>query len=238
MPVFAEKQAPNNVPERLIINSDIEEAEEVEEIIDNTGEVLEEIQNVVEPIFGAQVQNQEQEQELGVSKARNTNQLREMIQTKKAELKSELNEFKSELQQKVFRNQNTIREAVHTFLSSEDLIGGIGKQVSEIAQEFNNSVQKTIQAEEKIQKRSKFIKFLIGGVKDTAQELKQEVLKNKEKIQELKGLEEQNFTQTEIKELLQEQIQNLEQEQNRLGQLADKEISKKGIFGWLINLFK
>ena len=136
------------------------------------------------------------------------------------------------------KKQNAIRETVQNLLDIEDRIGGIGQQVSAIAREFNNSIEKTIQAEEKIQKRSKFIKFFIGGVKSAAQELKQEAKQNKEKIQELKKLKEQNWMQTEIKEMFQEQIQNMEQEQSRLEKLANKEINKKGILNWLINLFK
>ncbi|MBU4482072.1 hypothetical protein KKC16_01305, partial [Patescibacteria group bacterium] len=168
----------------------------------------------------------------------NTNQLREMIQLRKSELTDELDDIKEEVQQKVYRNQNVVREAVHTLLVAEDLVGGIGQRVSEIAQEFNNSVDKTIKAEEQIQKRSGFIKFLIGGVKNVAQELKTEAEQNQNKVEELKKLKEQNWMSAEVKEILQEQIQNLEQEQNRLQNLAEKEINKKGIFGWLINLFK
>ncbi|MCG2686916.1 hypothetical protein L6278_02130 [Candidatus Parcubacteria bacterium] len=227
-PVFAEKTTSNAQGQ-----GEKKSNEKVEkEVINNTEEVLEEEQNQEQE----QVQNQEQE--MGATRARNTNQLREMIQLRKSELTDELDDIKEEVQQKVYRNQNVVREAVHTLLAAEDLVGGVGQQVSEIAQEFNNSVQKTIGAEEKIQKRSGFVKFLIGGVKNVAQELKQEAQKNKERIQELKELKEQNWMQTEVKEILQEQIQNLEQEQNRLQNLAEKEINKKGIFGWLINLFK
>jgi len=218
-------------PDRPIVPDEEGEHEESENV---------EVPNdaVGAPPAAVQNRNQNQEQGLGVTKAQNSNQLREIIKVKKSELNDELGGVKGKVEQKVFQNQNTVREAVHALLSAENLVGKVGPQISSIARDFNNSVQKTITAEERIQKRGKFMKFLIGGVKDTAYELKQEVLKNKEKIQELKRLEEQNFMQTEVKELLQGQIQNLEQEQNRLGQLADKEISKKGMFGWLINLFK
>ena len=37
----------------------------------------------------------------------------------------------------------------------------------------------------------------------------------------------------EVKSMVQEQIQNLEEEQNRLKQLAEEEKQNKGIFGWL-----
>jgi len=37
----------------------------------------------------------------------------------------------------------------------------------------------------------------------------------------------------EVKAMLQEQIQNMEQEQVRLQQLAQNEKKNKGVFGWL-----
>lgn len=231
----------NGGQNEIELYDDVENQEiEIEDEIDDTQEALEEVEDVEEPFWGNQIKNQEQEQEqeIEVKKARSTNQLREIIKSKKAELENEVEELKDKAQQKIYKNQNAVREAVHLFLSSEDLVGGIGQQVSEIAQEFNNSVEKTVQAEEKIQKRSKFVKFLIGGVKDAAHELKNEAQKNKEKIQELKALKEKNWMQKEVKEMFQEQIQNIEQEQNRLEELANKEINKKGIFGWFVKLFR
>ncbi|MFH1457392.1 MAG: hypothetical protein ABIF17_04790 [Patescibacteria group bacterium] len=173
-----------------------------------------------------------------IIRVKTTNQLKQTIQNKQQELKGELGTVKEEKIQHVYQNQNRVREAVHTLLSSEVLVGGIGPKVSEIAKDFDNSVQKTIIAEAKIQERSGFVKFLIGGAKDAAQELKQEALKNKEKIQELKQLKDENWMQTDVKDVFQEQIQNLEQEQDRLEELANKEIKRNGIFGWFINLFK
>ena len=38
--------------------------------------------------------------------------------------------------------------------------------------------------------------------------------------------------------MMREQIQKMEQEQERLCQLADKEKKAKGIFGWVRNLFR
>ena len=196
-----------------------------------------------------QVQNQEQErvnEQTGESngetvgeqirqqvRAVNIEQLKEMIKNKKQEMNQEFQEIKDKKRQIVYRNQNTVREAVHTLLASEDLIGNIGSEVSKIAREFNNSVQKTIQAEEKIQKRNMVVEFFFGGDEEAAEDILQETNKNKEKIQQLKDLKQQCDCDEEVKNVIQEQIQNIEQEQNRLGQLAQKEKSNKGLFGWL-----
>ena len=66
----------------------------------------------------------------------------------------------------------------------------------------------------------------------------QETNRNQEKIQELKNLYQECECDEEVKNIIQEQIQNIEQEQNRLGQLAQEEKSKQGIFGWLFGWMK
>ena len=102
-----------------------------------------------------------------------------MIQAKHQEMEQEMSGL-SEGEQKVYRNQNVVREAVHSFLAMEDLVGGIGQQVSEIAREFNNSVEKTIQAENKIQNRNKLVRFLVGGDQGAAEEIEEEINNNRQ----------------------------------------------------------
>ena len=170
--------------------------------------------------------------------AQNIEQLQTMIQEKKQEIIQEIQAIQDEGQQEIYQNQNRIREAVHTLKSAEGLIGKIGPQISEIAENFNNSVQKTIQAEKKIQNRNIFTKFFFGGDKDSAREILQEININREKVQQLKQLRLECDCDDSVKEIVQEQVQNIEQEQNRLQQLVDEQESKKGIFGWLFGWLK
>jgi len=186
-----------------------------------------------------QTQNQDQvkTQQGDTVKVQNSTQLKATVEAKKQELVQETEKIKGTAQ-KVYQNQNVVREAVHSLIAAEDLIGGIGQQVSAIAREVNNSVDKTIQAEEKIQKRNILAKLFVGGDKTAAQDLDQEVNQNKERIQTLNQLMESCNCQSETKQVLQEQIQNMEQEQNRLEELANKEKNSNGVFGWLVQLFK
>lgn len=194
-----------------------------------------------------QTQTREGEQEEGPGqqnlilgnqqKARTMTEAREMVQQKKQEMNQEMQGL-SNVQQKVYQNQNKVREAVHALLSLEDLARGIGPQVSQIAREFNNSVQATIIAEEKIQKRNAFVRFFMGGDKDAAGDMEQELNQNQQRIQELKQLREECVCGEEVKAMMQEQIQNMEQEQERLQQLTDSEKNAKGLFGWVRNLFR
>lgn len=173
-----------------------------------------------------------------VIRARTLTQLREAIQTQRQQMAEETAGFKSSTQQKVFANQNKVREAVHALLSSEDLLGGIGPEVSAIAQEFNNSLINTVAAEESIKDRSWFTKFFIGGDLEAAAEIRAIVKANRDRIKELRQLQDESTLQTEISEILSEQLENLESEQNRLEDLADSELKTRGLFGWLVNLFR
>jgi len=169
-------------------------------------------------------------------KARTMTEAREMVQQKKQEMNQEMQGL-SNVQQKVYQNQNRVREAVQVLLALEDLAPGIGSQVSQIAREFNNSVQATIIAEEKIQKRSALVRFFMGGEKNAAEDMGQELTQNQQRIQELNQLEEGCACGEEVKAMMQEQIQNMEEEQERLQQLTNREKNAKGLFGWVGNLF-
>lgn len=170
-------------------------------------------------------------------KAKTSIELKQIIQERRQEMTQELDEMKKE-RKEVSQNQNQVMLTVHALLASEDLVGGIGPQVSEIAREFNNSVQATMLAEEKINSRNKFVKFFIGGDNEAAEEIEQEVNKNRSRIQNLKQLMEQCKCDEEVRNIVQEQIMNTEEEQNRLENLAKNEKAKKGLFGWFKNIFK
>ena len=77
------------------------------------------------------------------------------------------------------------------------------------------------------------VKFFAGGDEEAAEEIEQEVNRNQERIQELKRLMQECDCNEELKAMIQEHIQNMEQEQNRLQELAENEKNSKGIFGWL-----
>ena len=164
--------------------------------------------------------------------ARNTTELRQMIQEREQEMNQSMQGLKEELKE-MYQNQNRVRLAVHALLAMENLTGGIGRNVSQIAREFNNSVQASLRAEERIQTRNMLMRFFFGGDEQAAEEMEQEVNRNRERVQELRRLMQECECAEEVKAMLQEQIRNMEQEQNRIEELAQNEKKSKGIFGWL-----
>lgn len=186
-----------------------------------------------------ETQNQGEQGDIMVQqqlKAGNTLELRNMIQEKQQEMNQEIEQLK-EQKKEIYQNQNHVKLAVHSLLAMEDLVGGIGKEVSQIAREFDNSVQATIEREEKIQGRNSFIKFFIGGDQESAEFIEQEVGRNLERIEELKLLKDSCACEVEVEMLLGEQIDSMEIEQDRLKELAQAEKQTKGIFGWLFSWF-
>jgi hypothetical protein len=173
---------------------------------------------------GQQVQEQEQAQDM--------TQLREMIRAREQELNTTLKEVRAEVRS-AYENQNKVKLAVHAMLSMENLEGGIGKNVSAIARQFNNSVQSTLNAEERIATRNAVWKFLFGGDETAASEMLQEAEQNRIRLQEIEQLREQCNCTEDVKAELGLQIQTIEQEQERLKQLAQNELQVKGLFGWL-----
>jgi hypothetical protein len=170
------------------------------------------------------------------AKINNAQQLRQQIQLHKQELQDEMKQLKTK-SRKVLQNQNQVREAVHALLASEDLVGGIGRKISEIAQEFNNSVDRTIEAESEIRGKSWLKKIWEGGNKEAGQRIKTQVDLNSDRLKELKELYENFSGSDELKEILKEQIEKIENEMERLDGVANREIKFKGIWGWVKGVF-
>ncbi|PIN92730.1 hypothetical protein COU61_01270 [Candidatus Pacearchaeota archaeon CG10_big_fil_rev_8_21_14_0_10_35_13] len=167
------------------------------------------------------------------NKIDNANQLRERIREREQELKEQIKDFKEE-KKTMIENQNRVRVAVHALLSMEGLVGGIGKNVSEIAREFNNSEQAIIRAEERIETRSKFKRFFAGGNEEAGKELKNHAEKYQERIDSLEELKNQCIDcDAETIIVLDEQLELLKAEKVRIELRAETETKTKGLFGWL-----
>ncbi len=159
-------------------------------------------------------------------------ELNEAIRQRDREMKTET-ESMSEGKKEAYQNQNEVRLAVHALLSMETMAEGIGPEVSAIAKEYNNSIQASLQAEEKIQSRSSLRRFFFGGDNTAAEELEAEMVQNQNQLQQLTQLKNQCNCTEEAKLLMQEQIQIIKQEQERIKELANTEKQSKGILGWL-----
>jgi hypothetical protein len=131
------------------------------------------------------------------------------------------------------KNENEVRLAVHTLLEMEDLSGGIGRNVSAIARDFNNSASSTQQLEVRIQTRNSLVRLLFGGDRDAARELANITARNQARIVELQQLMSSATLDPEVRAMMEDQVRIMEKEQDRMEQLATREQEDRGFFGWL-----
>lgn len=136
-------------------------------------------------------------------------------------------------------NAESHRSAVATFvqnlLKAADREGGIGEEVRVIAQQQNDSKEKSVEAIDKIEKRSKLKTFLIGNDYKNLGALRSEIVKNRNSIKQLKRLVEKARNKDNITEL-NAQIQNLETEQERLENFIKDNEDQFSLFGWVAKL--
>lgn len=136
-------------------------------------------------------------------------------------------------------NAESHRSAVATFvqnlLKAADREGGIGEEVRVIAQQQNDSKEKSVEAIDKIEKRSKLKTFLIGNDYKNLGALRSEIVKNRNSIKQLKRLVEKARNKDNITEL-NVQIQNLETEQERLENFIKDNEDQFSLFGWVAKL--
>jgi len=162
---------------------------------------------------------------------RSLDDLRQSIEQRKHELDDE-EASTTPRNRDIVKNANPVRLAVHSLLASKDLLGGIGQQVSEIAQHMNDSVATTTEVEAKIKSRGFLARLLFGGDSAAANVISQEVAQNQQRIGDLTGLLDQADVPTDIQATLTAQVTALQEAQARLQVLAEKEKKMWGLFSW------
>jgi hypothetical protein len=170
----------------------------------------------------------------------NVTLLHQQLQERKQEMDLEQAQL-SPNQKRVVAGYSNVSAFVHLLLNESQtraLLGegpvGIGPQVSAYAREFNNSLRAQIQEEERITSRNALVRFFAGGDKEAGGVLEQETVRNQERIQQMQQLIAQcQDCDAQIRELLQNQLQEMNQQQTRLQQVAQRELRDKGIIGWL-----
>ena len=157
--------------------------------------------------------------------------LEQKIEVRKHQLANEEASTTPELRD-VVKNANEVRLAVHSLLSSKELLGGIGSEVSQIAKDMNNSVATTTNVEAKIQSRGFLTRLLFGGDAAAADVLAQEVARNQQHIDDLTKLLGEAAVPADIQSVLKAQIAAIQDAQTRLLDLSKKEQKQWGIFSW------
>lgn len=164
------------------------------------------------------------------------------IQVKSQEQESEVSSKDGEGKGISSRSENArehmsvVAAKVEELLTNRPVKGGIGEQVSKIAQE-QKEAQQQIQANfEKIEKRSGIVKFIIGLDFNALKNMQRIIEQNQVRIQELAQLKSQLTNQGDI-DKVQEAIQALVDQNVALQDRIDLEERSSGLFGWIFRFF-
>ncbi len=133
-------------------------------------------------------------------------------------------------------HQSAVSTFVKSILKVADKESGIGKEVKAIAKEQDEAKAKVAEEINKIQNRNKIKTFFIGTDYKNAGQLRSEMVKTRNRLEQLNKLMEKAKSAAN-KTTLQAQIQTLEQERTKIDDFLKANEGKFSLFGWLVKLF-
>jgi hypothetical protein len=124
--------------------------------------------------------------------------------------------------------------ALYAFSIAGNVTGRDGPELARLGAELNTSSAAAYAAEEQIKNRNSLMRMLYGGDREAAGLLIQYADQNRQRIQTMEQLIANcSDCDPQVRLMLEEQVQVLSQEQNRLITLGQEEQADKGLFGWL-----
>lgn len=159
-------------------------------------------------------------------------QIKTLVQEKTQLMEQERELVKNKKDQDILKNQNRIRILVQV-LKANGTEQVIGPQVSEMAQEFNNSVMATINAEQRIQKKSAIAKFFTGDDQEAVSIIEQELNETEQEFQDLEEFTESIEGTSSESATWKQVFEEAKQERERLRELVKTSKKNRGILGFL-----
>lgn len=136
--------------------------------------------------------------------------------------------------QNVSRDRARVDIALYAIALSGNVTGSSGPELARLGAEIANSSADAHRAELQIAARSSVSRMLFGGDREAAGLLVQYADQNRQRIQEMEQLLMNcSDCDPQVRVMLEEQVQVLAEEQNRLRVLGQQEQGDRGLFGWL-----
>jgi hypothetical protein len=147
----------------------------------------------------------------------------------------QVSQLEQDLSRDQDREQAQVDVALYALTNTGNLTGSSGPELTRLSAEINNSYGDALQAEQQIKSRSSFMRMLLGGDREGAGLLIQYADQNQQRIQQMEQLLANcSDCDPQVRTMLEEQVQVLSQEQNRLLTLGQQEEGDRGLFGWLL----
>lgn len=186
-------------------------------------------------IAAASLSAETQVQQATAVSARTVSQLNSMIAEKKAAINRTAQSM-GEQERHVYQNQSRLAVAAQALGSVNLIAGNAGPQIARIASDISSSVNQTMTLENRIRQRSMIMRIFFGGDYQAAQELGSIISQNNQKIMQIMELRRQCDCSDDVMLLLQQQINEMVSEQNRLRSMAVDERNAKGLLSPFLSL--
>ncbi len=131
------------------------------------------------------------------------------------------------------RYQNTVSHFVRILLNIAEREKGIGEQIRTLAQEQNQSLEKTLQVMNQIQVRTGWKAFLLGPDYKNLGALRSEIVQTRNRLEQLKRLMKNTENEGD-RMMIEDQIRMLEREQSEIQNFIKEQEGKFSLFGWLL----
>jgi len=154
---------------------------------------------------------------------------------KESDAASTLNEDKEDIG-RGDEHRNGVAIFVKGLLEVSGRVGRIGEKVRTVAQEQASTTEKTIEAIDKVEKRSNFKTFLIGSDYKNLGAIRQEIVQTRNRLNDLNRDLEKVASSTS-KTAVMNQIQLMEQEQTKLENFVNTNENRFSLFGWFVKMF-
>ncbi len=181
-----------------------------------------------------QVREQEREQE----RSQDTVRVREQGLEQENLLEAESNQVEKPglNNQNMIQRRSRVANAVQEMLHVAERNGGLGKQIRTIAQNQNQNQERIEANLERVQSRSRIVRFFIGPDYSEINNADSILRQNREQIEQLNQIKNQ-FTNQSDQQQLTEQIRVLEQANSQIEESLTSEQRKFSLFGWLFRSF-
>lgn len=134
-------------------------------------------------------------------------------------------------------HRSVVANFVQSLLAVADREGGIGQQVRVVAQQQNDSKDKTSDEIKTVESRSKIKIFFFGSDFKNLGDLRSQMVQTRNQVAQLTRLADKAENDQDKTEL-QSQIETLNQEQASIENFITQNESKFSLFGWAVKLFQ
>ena len=134
------------------------------------------------------------------------------------------------------QTQNRVSNAVQTMLAVADRSGEVGQKIRIVAQSQNQNQEELETELNKAKSRSGIVKMIIGPNYKELKKVENRLENHNKNLEELKELRDQ-ITDSDDKNIMEQQIQVMEQVQAELENEVNNEKKGVSLFGWLFRWF-